>query len=126
MSTNRPYRLGVMLGDGIGPEIVPASVRVVDAALAAAGAEPVEWQGLALGAAAGRAIPGAGSPVPRRFGSGAALVTALVASDARMPFGGPRASGYGRELAAAGIREFVNVRTWWVLDEPAGTAPVSE
>jgi hypothetical protein len=35
-------------------------------------------------------------------------------------------SGYGRELAAAGIREFVTVRSWWVLDEPAATAPVSE
>jgi 3-isopropylmalate dehydrogenase len=55
------YRLGVLLGDGIGPEIVPAAVRVVDAALAAAGAEPVEWQELPLGAAAieehGSAIP---------------------------------------------------------------------
>ena len=50
-----------MLGDGIGPEIVPASVRVVDAALAAAGAEPVDWQELPLGASAieehGSAIP---------------------------------------------------------------------
>jgi 3-isopropylmalate dehydrogenase len=56
-----PHRLGVLLGDGIGPEIVPASVRVVDAALAAAGAAPVEWQELPLGAAAiethGSAIP---------------------------------------------------------------------
>jgi 3-isopropylmalate dehydrogenase len=55
------YRLGVMLGDGIGPEIVPASVRVVDAALAAAGAEPVDWSELPLGASAiaehGSAIP---------------------------------------------------------------------
>jgi 3-isopropylmalate dehydrogenase len=61
MTTNRPYRLGVMPGDGIGPEIVPASVRVVDAALAAAGAEPVDWQELPLGATAigthGSAIP---------------------------------------------------------------------
>jgi 3-isopropylmalate dehydrogenase len=61
MPTNRPYRLGVMLGDGIGPEIVPASVRVVDAALAAAGADPVDWAELPLGAAAieehGSAIP---------------------------------------------------------------------
>jgi 3-isopropylmalate dehydrogenase len=60
MST-RAYRLGVMLGDGIGPEIVPASVRVVDAALAAAGAEPVEWTELPLGASAieehGSALP---------------------------------------------------------------------
>jgi 3-isopropylmalate dehydrogenase len=55
------YRLGVLLGDGIGPEIVPASVRVVDAALAAAGAGPVDWEELPLGAAAiethGSAIP---------------------------------------------------------------------
>ena len=61
MTTNRPYRLGVMLGDGIGPEIVPASVRVVDAALAAAGAEPAAWDELPLGASAieehGSAIP---------------------------------------------------------------------
>jgi 3-isopropylmalate dehydrogenase len=58
---NRTYRLGVMLGDGIGPEIVPASVRIVDAALAAAGAQPVEWQELPLGASAiethGTALP---------------------------------------------------------------------
>ncbi|WP_448609327.1 isocitrate/isopropylmalate dehydrogenase family protein [Geodermatophilus sp. URMC 60] len=58
---NTPYRLGVLLGDGIGPEIVPASVRVVDAALAATGAAPVEWQELPLGASAieehGSAIP---------------------------------------------------------------------
>jgi succinate-semialdehyde dehydrogenase / glutarate-semialdehyde dehydrogenase len=67
-----------------------------------------------------------GVAVARRIRSGAAFVNALVASDARMPFGGTRASGYGRELAAAGIREFVNVRTWWLLDEPATTAPVSE
>jgi 3-isopropylmalate dehydrogenase len=57
----RAYRLGVLLGDGIGPEIVPASVRVVDAALAAAGAAPADWQELPLGASAidehGSAIP---------------------------------------------------------------------
>ncbi|MEV4357329.1 isocitrate/isopropylmalate dehydrogenase family protein [Nonomuraea sp. NPDC049625] len=55
------YRLGVLEGDGIGPEIVPASVLVVDAALAAAGAAPVEWAELPLGACAidshGDAVP---------------------------------------------------------------------
>src|SRR3712207_4697657 len=63
MTANHRYCLGVMLGDGIGPEIVPASVRVVDAALAAAAAQPVEWHELRLGASAieehGSAIPAA-------------------------------------------------------------------
>ena len=79
-----------------------------------------------LGASVWTVDPERGIAVARRIRSGAVFVNALVASDVRMPFGGTRASGYGRELAAAGIREFVNVRTWWVLDEPAGAAPVSE
>jgi 3-isopropylmalate dehydrogenase len=57
----RSYRLGVLLGDGIGPEIVPASVAITDAAFAAAGLPPVEWQELPLGASAiethGTAVP---------------------------------------------------------------------
>jgi succinate-semialdehyde dehydrogenase/glutarate-semialdehyde dehydrogenase len=77
-----------------------------------------------LGASVWTADPGIA--VARRIRSGAVFVNAVVASDVRMPFGGTRASGYGRELAAAGIREFVNVRTWWVLDEPTTTAPASE
>jgi succinate-semialdehyde dehydrogenase / glutarate-semialdehyde dehydrogenase len=79
-----------------------------------------------LGASVWTADRERGIAAARRIRSGAVFVNAVVASDVRMPFGGTRASGYGRELAAAGIREFVNVRTWWVLDEPAGTAPASE
>ena len=79
-----------------------------------------------LGASVWTADPERGIAVARRIRSGAVFVNAVVASDVRMPFGGTRASGYGRELAAVGIREFVNVRTWWVLDEPAVTAPASE
>jgi succinate-semialdehyde dehydrogenase/glutarate-semialdehyde dehydrogenase len=79
-----------------------------------------------LGASVWTADPDRGVAVARRIRSGAVFVNAVVASDVRMPFGGTRASGYGRELAAAGIREFVNVRTWFVLDEPAVTAPASE
>lgn len=102
----------VLVEETFGP--VAAVRRVADTEEAVAVANESEF---GLGASIWTTDVSRGEAVARTIECGAVFVNGMVASDPRLPFGGVKRSGYGRELGAFGIREFTNVQTIWVGPE---------
>ncbi|MDT8367569.1 MAG: NAD-dependent succinate-semialdehyde dehydrogenase [Longimicrobiales bacterium] len=91
---------------------VASVLRAPDEATAIAWANGTRY---GLGAAVFTADRERGETIARgRLHAGACFVNDFVRSDPRLPFGGVRESGYGRELSPLGIHEFVNQKTVWV------------
>jgi succinate-semialdehyde dehydrogenase/glutarate-semialdehyde dehydrogenase len=92
-----------------GPVATVVTVRDADEAVDVANAS-----NFGLGGSVWTRDAARGETLARRLECGAAFVNGMVKSDPRLPFGGVKDSGYGRELARHGIREFVNAKTLWV------------
>lgn len=111
----------VLAEETFGP--VAAVRRVADGEDAVAIANESDY---GLGASIWTGKVAAGEALARTVESGAVFVNGMVASDPRLPFGGVKRSGWGRELGAFGIREFTNVQTIWIGPEVAPGGPVAE
>jgi succinate-semialdehyde dehydrogenase / glutarate-semialdehyde dehydrogenase len=90
---------------------VAALLRAGDAAEAIALANDSAY---GLGANLWTADIGRARRLARQIEAGQVFINGMVTSDPRLPFGGIKRSGYGRELSEYGIREFVNIQTVWI------------
>ena len=107
--TNVPRNAPAACEETFGP--VAAIFRVKDAAEAIAVANDSSF---GLGASVWTSDRDEAARFIDGIESGQVFVNAMVVSDPRVPFGGVKHSGFGRELGVHGIREFVNIKTVWI------------
>ena len=107
--TNLSQQMPVLAEETFGPVAAVIRVKDVEEAVEVANNTP-----FGLGANLWTRDIDAARNLARRIEAGSVFVNGMVASDPRLPFGGVKQSGYGRELSEFGIREFVNVQTVWI------------
>jgi succinate-semialdehyde dehydrogenase/glutarate-semialdehyde dehydrogenase len=109
--TNIPKDSPAYREEFFGPVASIFRVKNVDEAIAIANDSR-----FGLGASAWTNDPAEREQLINELEAGMVFINQMVASDPRVPFGGVKASGHGRELGPYGIREFTNIKTVWIKD----------